>query len=151
MSAFVDTDKDLAPTPRRSDHVSAFVDTDKDDETKENARDPPLEDKEDERQRRRMITERLFQAGSSEEESNPKKEISKDVIKTVPTVDASESYDEEPVQDCLDHHTLEIAVNNEMNEKKNDVITSPNSRIESTRTPRRRLSISFLIGGKRYK
>ena len=151
VSAFVDTDKDLAPTPRRSDHVSAFVDTDKDDETKENARDPPLEDKEDERQRRRMITERLFQAGSSEEESNPKKEISKDVIKTVPTVDASESYDEEPVQDCLDHHTLEIAVNNEMNEKKNDVITSPNSRIESTRTPRRRLSISFLIGGKRYK
>jgi hypothetical protein len=141
---------DLAPTPRRSDNVSVFVDIDED-ETKENARDPPLKDEEDERQRRRMITERLFQAGSSEEESNPKKEISTDVIKTVPTVDAAESYDEEPVQDCLDHHTLETAENNEMDEKKNGDITSSNSRIESTRTPRRRLSISFLKGGKRNK
>jgi len=132
---------DLAPTPRRSNNISAFVDKE---EIQNNTRDPSLQDKEDERQRKRMITERLFQAGSPSfgNENESEKNIPRDVIKTVPTVETSESYE--------DHDTVEAAVNSEINEKKNNDATASNLRIESSRN-RRRLSISFLKSGKRNK
>mmetsp|Transcript_15401 Transcript_15401/g.35710 ORF Transcript_15401/g.35710 Transcript_15401/m.35710 type:complete len:1270 (-) Transcript_15401:110-3919(-) len=84
---------DLAPTPRRPEgKLSVFND---DDETISKARDPPIKEEEDERQRRKMITERLFQAGGSnfqDETMTNKKEDSENAIKTAPTVESEESY-----------------------------------------------------------
>ena len=144
---------DLAPTPRGPERETLF---DEEDDTKDETddikiRDPPIKEEEDERQRRKLITERLFQAGSSsyQDEIMPKRETSGDAIKTVPTVASAESYEEEPVEDSvqvrLDHNDTS-GVNNE-NLKKRDVHEFK-SHTHSGRG-RRKLSISFLKGGKR--
>lgn len=66
---------DLAPTPRHSDNIVTSFD---EDGTKQHNRDPPIQDGEDERQHRKIITERLFRAGSSsfENEATSSKERS---------------------------------------------------------------------------
>ena len=73
-----------------------------------------LKERDEERQRRKMITERLFNAGRSE----VTKESSEDVLKTISTAPTSESYTEEPIQENAE-------------------------KIEKVK-PRRKLAISFL-------
>ena len=133
---------DLAPTPRRPEgNQSAFDDDEV--EEKNEFRDPQKKQKEDERQRRKLITERLFQAGSSSfrDVTTTKKNTSENIIKTVPTVASAESYCEDIVQDHLDPAT-ESDANREIIEK-NAHLDEPHSRTKFGRG-RRILSIPFL-------
>jgi len=147
---------DLAPTPRRPDHGNCFDDDEDDDDEDENetnnikTRDPPIKDEEDERQRRKMITERLFQAGSIglHDENTTGKGISGDAMKTVPTVESAESYDEEQAEDPAKIESVsteDLDIKDETPEK--EVVREPNS--HGLGRGRRKISISFLKGGKR--
>ena len=82
---------DLAPTPRLARKPNVFQNAEKLAEEKalEIARE-----REEERQRRKMITERLFKAGLDDEVT---KEPSEDALKTIPTAATCESYSDEPV------------------------------------------------------
>lgn len=102
---------DLAPTPRLARKPNMFTNEQKLAEERAQA---ILKEREEERQRRKMITERLFNAGRSE----VTKESSEDVLKTISTAPTSESYTEEPVQENAE-------------------------KIEKVK-PRRKLAISFL-------
>ena len=84
-----------------------------------------------------MITERLFNAGSSSFEDEIKKPTAQDAVKTIPTVGTAESYGDEPVQE-----SAERAANKELIQKIDD------SGIKAGRG-RRRLNMSFLKAGKR--
>ena len=102
---------DLAPTPRLARKANVFTNEQKLAEERALA---ILKEREEERQRRKLITERLFNAGRSE----VTKESSEDVLKTISTAPTSESYTEEPV---VEH----------------------SEKIEKVK-PRRKLAISFL-------
>ncbi|VEU38823.1 unnamed protein product [Pseudo-nitzschia multistriata] len=151
---------DLAPTPRRPARRSSFDDKkdemeynkskeemdDKQDEKCIKTRDPPIEDEENERLRRKMITERLFQAGSSSFQEDSKMN---DAMKTVPTVMSAESYGEEPVEDRVQirlNPADSADENNENLEKEGADEISPGTRLGRGR---RKLSMSFLKVGKR--
>ena len=128
---------DLAPTPRRPEGKNS---TFEDDEKEANMnREMPMKEEEDERQRRKLITERLFQAGrpSSSKETEIKKEVSRD-IKTAPTVASAESYCEDPAEQS------NIDPGNESG--TNDEVMQKHTRFKSGR---RMLSIAFLKGNKR--
>uniref|UniRef100_A0A7S4AXJ5 Uncharacterized protein n=1 Tax=Pseudo-nitzschia australis TaxID=44445 RepID=A0A7S4AXJ5_9STRA len=146
---------DLAPTPRGPERETVF--DDEEDETKDKTndikiRDPPIKEEEDERQRRKLITERLFQAGSSsyQDDTVPKREkTSGDAIKTVPTVASAESYEEEPVE-----NSVQVSLDQEDTSDVNKPSLKAKGAHESnphthSGRGRRKLSISFLKGGKR--
>jgi len=142
---------DLAPTPRRLEGNSPTL-NDYEDEAKNKIHDPPMKEEENERQRRKMITERLFQAGSSsfEGETMTNKETSGDVIKTAPTVASAESYCEDPVQEHV-NPVVESNANKGIIERKEDH-DEPHSRTKlGFGRGRRILSISFLTGSNKRK
>lgn len=142
---------DLAPTPRRPEGKRLSLFNDKDEETKKKIRDTSqIKDEEDERQRRKLITERLFQAGSSsfqDETVTNNKENVGDAIKIAPTVESAESYGEDPVKEQEDSSIVESSapIKEKIENKNHD---TGYSRTKINRG-RRMLSISFLKGKKR--
>ncbi|KAG7372663.1 hypothetical protein IV203_018806 [Nitzschia inconspicua] len=94
--------RNLAPTPRRPERMKVLNGNDP-----ANDHDPPLDDT---RERQRMITERLYAAGSSSfDENNTSTKLSEstpnnnnkdcnvdhDLLRMAPTVDSAASYDDE--------------------------------------------------------
>jgi len=139
---------DLAPTPRRPERETPTFDDDEK-EAQSETDDPSMKEDENERRRRKLITERLFQAGCSsfhEAETIFKKETSGDVIKTAPTVASAESYSDDVLQENVDP-IVESNAKKEIIEKKEDRAEA-HSRIKLCRG-RNMLSISFLKGNKR--
>lgn len=125
---------DLAPTPRRLKSKASRFDDENNKQVDDEIRYIPMKEDEEERQRRKLITERLFQAGRPklEDEKMTEKEAPEDVIKEVPTVLSAESYPDDPLQETVDNAENEA-----------------HSRTAKLGRGRRRLSISFLKAGKR--
>lgn len=154
---------DLAPTPRRpttEDHKNLFDDDDEEEEADLNrTRDPPIKAEEDERIRRKMITERLFQAGSSLEEEVVEKQerSSKDVIKIAPTVATAESFYEDPVEEQENVNPSTVAPPIEFDDANKAAIIAQEVVADHALRPltknerggRRRISIAFLRNNKR--
>ena len=134
---------DLAPTPRRP-KGTAYMFDDEGEEAVGRTRNIAMKEEEEERQRRNLITERLFKAGRSSfnDEAMSRKSSSEGVIKTAPTVASAESYCDEPVQENMEQLD-ESDSNKEIIEK-----IDSHSRTKLSRG-RRRLTMSFLKGGKR--